>query len=66
MDLGDYFHLDPVARSIVRSQAAKRKGLQLWRCPRCLEEVETLALDVAHRCSINRNRMTAWEQVPSE
>lgn len=66
MDLGDYFHLNPRARSIVRAQSAKRRGLQLWRCPRCLEEVETRALDVAHRCTMNRNRMTSWEPVEPE
>ena len=63
MDIGDYFHLDAEARRIVRAEQAKRQGRSLWRCPRCLEEAEVLASEVAHRCTLNRNRITPWEQI---
>lgn len=63
MDLGDYFHLDAEARRIVRTEQAKRQKRQLWRCPKCAEEMETLASEVGHRCPENRNRMTYWEVV---
>ena len=63
MDLGDYFHLDAEARRIVRAEQSKRRGRSLWRCPKCGELAEVVAVEVAHRCARNRNRLTYWEPV---
>jgi len=32
-----------------------------WVCPSCNSEVEAVALEVRHRCAVNRNRWTSFE-----
>ena len=40
--------------------------MRQFRCPKCGADVVTLALEVAHRCHFNRNRMTQWNLVSEE
>ena len=37
--------------------------MRLFRCPKCGEEAEALAVEVSHRCGNNKRAMTKYELV---
>lgn len=39
------------------------KGMRLFRCPKCGEETEALAIEVSHRCRNNQRKMTQYELI---
>jgi len=36
------------------------KGMRVWQCPKCLDKTQAKALEVMHRCPMNRNRVTNY------
>jgi hypothetical protein len=40
--------------------------MRKFRCPHCKHECKARGTEVAHRCTWNKNRMTAYQEVTDE
>jgi hypothetical protein len=37
--------------------------MRKFECPHCHATVKALAKEMAHRCTMNRNRFTDWKEI---
>ena len=39
-----------------------KADMKLWRCPKCKQEIEAIAIEVTHKCPSNKSQITKWEE----